>query len=131
MSLFEKPISIIISSEHKFFLDEIKNLFPDIEVDANYSRKGLEDLPIQVLIFIGQAVIGNAIYDILKSGIQIFFNKFNEGKVIFRIWNGMMFNINKKGEVKAITFPDKMKEFEHVKNIDDLIKFLEEIKKEK
>lgn len=58
-------------------LDAVRDAFSEnfqAEVENTYMRCSLDDLPMAVLIFLGDVVWKGAIYDLLKSSIMKFLN---------------------------------------------------------
>jgi len=121
-------VSIGLSREHSEFAKEIEDCFEDLNVSvkAAYMRCCAEDLPIQVYIFLGGSVASGVIYDLLKTGIKKVFSKFKKAHVSVRDSDGIIYNIKQRGKINILVVPERIKEFEHIKNIDDLIQHLKE-----
>ncbi len=127
----QNNISISLSSEHVQYADDVRACFQDLDipVEANYGRKSAEELPMQIMIFLTGAIGGGIVYDLLKIGIKKVYEKFKNAKVAIR-HEGIMFSVSSNGEVQAIVLPERQKEFEYIKTIDDLIDYLKQHKQE-
>jgi len=123
-----KPkLHISISKEHKENLAEIEEIFNDfdIEADANLMRFSAEDLPMQIIIFLGNVIIGGLTWDLLKSAIKKTYEKFSKATITIRDKDSIMYTIKNDFTVVVIVVPDREKEFEHIKNFDDLTKHID------
>lgn len=125
-------ISMSLSMEHAEYVPEVERCFEGIDtgISASYGRKSFGELPMQLLIFLGSAIAGGAIYDALKIGIQKLFKKFEGAGVVIRDSEGIMFGVSPEGKVNAVVIPEQQKEFEHIKTLDDLFAYLSREKNE-
>lgn len=119
-------INISVSREHKKYKKDIRDSFVGLDVNftGNLERKSLEDLPMQVMIFLGGAFVGGAAWDILKLGIKKLFNKFSNIRIVIRDDESIMYGIKSDFSVNVVVVPDRIKEFEKIKSFDDLIVYL-------
>ena len=123
-----KPkLHISISKEHKENLVEIEEIFNDfdIEADANLMRFSAEDLPMQIIIYLGSAIAGGLTWDLIKSAIKKTYEKFSKARITIRDKDSIMYTIKNDFTVVVIVVPDREKEFEHIKNFDDLAKYID------
>ncbi len=123
-----KPkLHISISREHKENLAEIEEIFDDfdIEADAKLMRFSAEDLPMQIIIYLGGVVVGGLTWDLIKSAIKKTYEKFSKARIIIRDKDSIMYAIKNDFTVVVIVVPDRKKEFEHIKNFDDLVKYID------
>lgn len=121
-----KWISISLSKEHAKYAKEIESCFEglNISIDSNYCRFSAMELPIQILIFLWGAIIGNWTYDLLKIGIQKVFKKFSKAKISIRDTEWTIFNIHVNNTINIIANSEKENELLSLKKLDDLILFL-------
>jgi len=122
-------IRISVDREHYEYLDDVLKCFSglNVEVTGPYIRKSLGDLPMQVIVDLAKNVMGNAAYDLLKKSLFKVISKFKQKEdisVLIRDSNGILFNINKSGNINVITLPEQMYKFKNIKNIDDLFDYL-------
>lgn len=124
----ENKIQIVIGKEHANIETDVKEFFSGLDSDirSDFSRKSAEDLPIQVMIVFGGAVISGATWDLIKFGISRLFRKFHEISIVIRDGNGIMFTISKDWKVDVLVVPDRKKEFKHIRNIYGLGRYLVE-----
>ncbi len=118
-----KPkINISVDREHKDAQGIISEAFSDFEVqfDAGLIRKSVEDLPMQIMIFLSGAFVGGLAWDLFKLSIKKLFRKMPKAHVVLRDNNGIMYNVGGDLHVHAIVVPEKQKEFENIKTLDDL-----------
>jgi len=123
----DKPkLHISISKEHKESLAEIEEIFNDfnIEADANLMRFSAEDLPMQIMIFLGGAVVSGLTWDFIRLAIKKTYEKFSKARITIRDKDSIMYTIKNDFTVMVIVVPDRKKEFEHIKNFDDLTKYI-------
>lgn len=127
-----KPLTIGISQEHAAYAPEIEKCFTGLRVSINptYARCSMQELPMQIIIFLGMSVASGAVYDLLKISIFNIFKKFKNARIrIHKNAEGLIFGIRSDGSVNVIVVPEREDEFVHIKNIDDLIKHLKEVNK--
>jgi len=120
----KSKLHISISKEHKENLVEIEEIFNDfnIEVDANLMRFSAEDLPMQIIINI---VAGGLTWDLIKSAIKKTYEKFSKAGITIKDKDSIIYAIKSDFTVVVIVVPDRKKEFEHIKNFDDLAKYID------
>lgn len=119
-------ILISISKEHANEEENVRKIFSklDCDIKSDYERKSDGNLPMQIIIFIGESILSSAIWNTLCYSIKYYFKKFKNSKVliedncgnIFPISNELKVNINKDFEIK--------KEIKKIKNIHSLGKYL-------
>jgi len=122
-----KPkIHISISKEHEKNVIDIQEIFNDFdaEVDANLVRLSAEDLPTQIMIFLGGAVVSGLTWDLIKTAIKKIYQKFSKASVTIRDKDSIMYTIKNDFTVVVVVVPDRKKEFEHIKNFEDLTKHI-------
>jgi len=126
-------ISINISMEHSRFLPEIEDCFKEsgIPISASLMRLSAQELPMQILIFVGSSIAGGVIYDILKAGIKKVFLKFKSTAIVVRDQEGILFGIHEDGKVNAVVISERRAEFANIKNLDDLLTHLETLNQQK
>ena len=119
-------LSISISREHQENSNDIKGIFEDfdVEVNANHIRCTAGTLPLQVTVFIGSAIAGGLLWDLLKLAIKKVYKKFPNSRITLRDKDSIMYSIKNDFTVLVIVVPDRKKEFEHIKNFDDLGKYI-------
>lgn len=123
-----KPkLDISISKEHKEDLAEIEEIFSDfnIKADANLMRFSAEDLPMQIIIHFGSVIASGLTWDLIKLAIKKTYKKFSKARIIIRDKNSIMYAIKNDFTVVVIVVPDRKKEFEYIKNLDDLAKYMD------
>ena len=123
-----KPkLHISISKEHKENLAEIEEIFKDfnIEEGANLIRLSAEDLPMQIIIYLTGVITSGLIWDLIKSAIKRTYEKFPKAAITIRDEDSIMYTIKNDFTVVIIVVPDREKEFEHIKNFDDLTKYID------
>jgi type I restriction enzyme S subunit len=128
----ESNISIDISREHSQFVPEVEACFKEagFSVSASYMRLSAQELPMQILIFVGSSIAGGFIYDLLKAGIRKALSKFNNASIVLEDQEGILFAIREGEKVNAVVVSDKRTEFDHIKTLDDLIAHLRKDKKQ-
>lgn len=120
-------LKISISREHADNQLAIEESFEDFEVnfDAGLMRFSQGDLPMQVIISLVGIFVSGVIWDIFKLSLKKLFKKFPKAQVTIRDNNAIMYSIKADFSINVIVVPDREKEFEHIKKIDDLIKYWE------
>lgn len=115
-------IHISLSREHYKFQEDIRHCFDKLNVDvqSNYIRCSAQQLPMLVIIFLGNSVLSGLTWDLLKLGIENIFGKFKDAGIEIRDQDSIMFAVFPDGKVKAIVTPDRYFEFKKIKNLDDL-----------
>ncbi len=122
-----KPeLNISISREHKENLEAVKEAFKgfDVHIDAGYMRFSEGDLPMQIFIFISKAFIVRAAWDLFKIGIKKIYEKFPKARLVIRDKDSIMYTVKVDFTVNVIVVPDRWKEFEDIKTLDDVIEHL-------
>lgn len=119
-------ILISISKEHSREEENIKKIFSKIDCDikSDYERKSDGNLPMQIIIFVGNQILSSAIWNVLCYSIKRCFKKFKNSKVLVEDNFGNFFPISNKLKVNiSKNFEDK-KEIKNIKNIYSLGKYL-------
>ena len=126
----KSKLHISISREHKENLTEIKEIFSDFDIDINAGlmRFSAGDLPMQIVIFLGGAIASGITWDLLKAAIKKTYEKFPKSGVTIRDNGPVMYAVKSDLTVIVIVIPDRQKEFEHIKEFDDLAKHIEQKK---
>lgn len=124
----ENRIQINISREDKNIESDVKEFFSGLDSDirSDYTRKSARDLPMQVMILLGGAIVSGVTWDLIKFGISKLFRKYPKINITIRDRNGIMFTISKDGKVGVLVVPDRKKEFSNIRNIYGLGKYLVE-----
>lgn len=127
MSSIKPKINISISQEHSDKKKDIEKVLSDFDVNfiGNLRRCSAEELAMQITFFITSSIVGGLMWDLFKTGIKKIFSKFNKAQIIIRDDNSIIYSVKKDLTVSVFVIPERMKEFEHIKNIDDLIKHFE------
>lgn len=120
-------IHISVSREHSRYLKEIEDCFQKLNasVDASYVRKSAEELPIQIIIFLGSSILSGFVYDLIKAGINKLFSKFQKAQITVRDAHSIMFSIDPHGRVMPIVVPSLREKYSHIKTLDDLFSYLQ------
>lgn len=123
---YKSKLHISISKEHKENLAEIEEIFNDfnIEADANLMRFSSEDLPMQIIIYLGSVFAGGLTWDLFKSAIKKTYDKFSNAGITIRDKDSIIYEIKSDFTVVVVVVPDRKKEFEYIKNFDDLAKYI-------
>lgn len=125
----EREIQISLSYEHAHYISQIKDCFRDldIDIDPSYQRLSAGELPMQIMIYLGEFILTGVAYDLLKLGIQKVLKKFQDAKITIR-HQGIFYTVDQAGKVFVCVIPDREKEFEHIQTIDDLISHIQNSK---
>ncbi len=121
-------IKILLSAEHRNYVEDIEKCFDDlnIKVEAGYVRKSIEELPMQVLIFLTGTITTGVTWDLIKIGIKKVLKKFKKVGIRITDRNQNTYNINPEGQINIFLVPNgKTKVISNIENIDDLFKHLE------
>ena len=122
-----KPKIIVLTSATQS-IPEIRSAFDgfDLEFGGAIRRKGFGDIAVQIMIFLSTAFVGGAAWDLFKFSIQKLLNKFPKAQIVVSDADSIIYTIKDEQNIVVIVIPDRAKEFEHVKTLDDLIKHLKE-----
>lgn len=120
-----KP-KISVATNRTKCIPEIKNAFEDFDVELRGTlyRKSLEDVAIQIMIFISGAFASGAVWDLFKHGIKKLFVRTPNAQIVIRDQESIMYTIEEDESVKVVVVPDRVREFEHIKTLDDLVEHL-------
>ncbi len=121
-------IKILLSAEHRNYVEDIAKCFDflNIKVEAGYVRKSVEELPMQVLIFLTGAISGGLTWDLIKIGIKRVLKKFKKAGIRITDRNQNTYNISPEGQMNIFLIPNgKMKVISNITSIDDLFKHLQ------
>ncbi|MDE0092716.1 MAG: restriction endonuclease subunit S [Oligoflexia bacterium] len=121
-------IEIFLSAEHRNYVEDIEKCFDDlnIKVEAGYVRKSIEELPMQVLIFLTGAISGGLTWDLIKIGIKKVLKKFKKAGIRITDRNQNTYNISPEGQMNIFLVPNgEMKVISNITSIDDLFKYLQ------
>lgn len=123
----KSKLHISISEEHKENVTEIEEIFNDfnVEADVNLMRFSAEDLPMQIIIYLGSVVVSGLTWDLLKLAIKKTYEKFSKATITIRDKDSIMYTIKNDFTVVVMVVPDREKEFEHIKSFDDLAKYID------
>lgn len=127
MTKDNQRIRISISREHSDTKIDIEKIFEDlnVKIDANLMRFSAEELAMQIVIFLSGAFVGGAAWDLLKLSVKKLFKKYPKVRIVIQDNSSIMYAIKDDFSVSVIVTPDRIKEFEHIRTIDDMIKYLE------
>lgn len=119
-------ILISISKEHANEDENIKKIFSKLDCDIkyDYERKSDGNLPMQIIIFIGESVISSAIWNVLCYSVRRYFKKFKNSKVLIEDNFGNIFPVSNKLKVNISKDLEINKEIKKIKNIHGLGKYL-------
>lgn len=117
--------------EHASCASDIEDCFKKLKVpvSANYMRCSAEELPMQIIIFLGGAVAGGAFYDLVKLGIQNIFKKFKNIRIEIRDKNYISYSVRPDGSAHANVLPNEKEKYKYIKTIDDLLTHLQSLDK--
>jgi hypothetical protein len=73
------------------------------------------------MIFLWGAVVGGAFYDLVKEWIKALRNKHPKWRIVIIGKNNIMFAVKWDLTINVVVIPERQKEFEHIKEIDDVI----------
>ncbi len=120
----KSKLYISISKEHEENLIKIEKIFNDFDtkVSANLMRFSAEDLPMQIIINI---VAGGLAWDLFKLAIKKIYQIFSRVNITIRDKDSIMYAIKSDFTVIVVVSPDRKKEFEHIKNFDDLAEYID------
>jgi len=126
----KQEISISLSHEHAECKPEIEKVFAGIHVEfiGDLRRFSAGDLPMQIIIFLGGACVSGLFWDIVKAGIKKLYKKFKRVQITIRDRESIMYSVKEDFSVGVIVIPDRKKEFEHIKTLDDVIIHIKNIK---
>lgn len=126
-----QKISISVSREHEKCLPDITAAFGDFKVEyvGGLMRFSAQEMAMQVMIFLTTAFVGGAAWDLLKIGIKKLLNKFPQAYITIRGNDSIMYSVKPDLTINVIVVPERAKEFEHIKSLDDLIMHLQDNKK--
>lgn len=122
----KNEISISLSKEHEKYIPEIVDTFKwlNVKINPDIYRFSSWELAIQIILYIGWTILSWVTYDLLKEWIKRFYSKFSNSSALIdsNIW--VKFLVNKDLTVKAIVIPERENEFENIKNIEDLLNYI-------
>ena len=121
-------IKILLSAEHRNYVEDIEKCFDDlnIKIEAGYVRKSIEELPMQVLIFLTGAITTGITWDLIKIGIKKVRKKFKKVGIRITGKNQNVYNINLRGQINVFLVSNgKTKVISNITSIDDLFKHLQ------
>ena len=127
-TLEKNKIQIQLSREHGRYIKDVEKCFSglNVKVESGYVRKSIEELPMQIFIFLAGAVTSGATYDLLKAGIKKALKKFRKAEISIKDKNQNTYNISSKGQVNIFLNSNrKTKMISNIKTIDDLFKHLQ------
>jgi len=119
-----KPkMNISVSREHAGNEYLIKDIFKDFDINfsAGLMRLSSEELPMRVIIFLSGAFVGGAAWDLFKLAIKNLFKKFPQSQLTLRDSDSIIYSVKEDFKINVIVIPERIKEFEHIKTLDDLI----------
>ena len=128
-----KPkLHISLSREHNKYQPDVAKAFDDLDVsfDGGVMRFSAEEMAMQVMIAIGTGVVSSAVWDAIKVGIKNLHKQFNTVHITFRDSEFIMYTVKSDSSVSVLVVPDRIKEFAHIKTIDDLVVHLQKEKLE-
>ena len=127
-----KPqLHISLSLEHKKYQSDISDSFKafDVTFDGGLMRLSESELPMQLIIFLGGWIVSNVAWDLFKLGIKQVYKKFTKAGITLYDDKSVMYSVRPDLTVRAIVTPDRTKEFENIKTIDDLVTHLQNMAK--
>lgn len=109
------------------YLSDVQEYFKNtwIAIDTNLSCKSFSEwLLLDIIIYLWGAIVSWITYDWVKNWIKALFNKHPNWSITI-IWKGnIMFNVKWDLTVNVVVVPDRKREFENIKNIDDAIEYI-------
>ncbi|MFA5086041.1 MAG: restriction endonuclease subunit S [Candidatus Paceibacterota bacterium] len=119
----KQQLHILLSREHKKFQSDVVNAFKGLNVsfDCGLIRSSYGELPMQIILFLSGWAVSNIAWDILKLGIKKLYKKFIHISITIRDSESIMYAIKSDLTINVLVVPDRIKEFEHIKTIDDLV----------
>lgn len=122
----QSTINISLSREHADQIENVREVFRDFDTDisAEHMRLSAEDLAMQITIYLGGAFLSGAAWDLFKMSIKSLRTKYPKAGIAVRGEEPILFHIKPDQTINVMVVPDRVKEFEHVKTLNDLIKHL-------
>ena len=122
----QPKLHISLSKEHGKYQPDVTEAFKglDVSFDAGLMRFSAEEMAMQVILNIGLGVASSAVWDAIKLGIKKLHKNFKTVRITLRDSDSIMYTVKPDSSVVVLAVPDRMKEFEHIKNVDDLIRHL-------
>lgn len=118
-----QKLYISLSREHSNNLQEIADIFADteldVEINADFVRLSDSDLPMQLVIALGEFVFNGATWDLMKLAIQKIYQKFPKSTISIK-HSSATFTVKKDLSIVTIVIPEKKEEFEHIQKFEDL-----------
>ena len=121
-------IKILLSAEHRNYVEDIEKCFDDlnIKVEAGYVRKSIEELSMQVLIFLTGAITTGVTWDLIKIGIKKIRERFKKVGIRIIDKNQNIYNIPSEGQITIfLVFNGKTKVISNIKTVEDLFNYLQ------
>lgn len=120
---------VLLSEEHADRSSDIKEAFGDLNanVSASFVRLSAGDLPMQIIIFLAKYVANNISWDLIKIGIKKIYARYKDAHITLRDPQGIEFVVMPDQSVRVSVAADRIKEFEHIKTVDDVIVYLKNI----
>lgn len=123
-----KPqLHISLSKEHEKNLSDVKDAFNgfDVHYAGGLMRFSEMEMAMQVIVSVGGWVVSNLAWDFIKLGIERVYQKFPRAHVTIRDDGGVMYTVKSDLSIFVVVIPDRTKEFEYIKTIDDLAAHLQ------
>ena len=122
----QPKIRISLSREHNKYQSDVADAFKGVDVsfDAGLMRFSAEEMVMQIILNFGIGIASSAMWDAIKIGIKKLHNKFKTARITLRDSDSIMYTVKPDLTVTILVVPDKMKEFQHIKTLDDLIIYL-------
>ena len=124
--ILSSKIQVSVSKEHAKQTDAVRKVFGDlpVNVSADHWRLSEGGLTMQVTIFLGGAFLGGAAWDLLKLAIKKLREEYPKSGIAIRNQESILFVIRPDQTVNTVVVPERVKEFQHIKTLNDLISYL-------
>jgi type I restriction enzyme S subunit len=119
----QPKLHISLSKEHNKYQSDVADAFKglDISFDGGLMRFSAQEMAMQIILNLGISVLSSAMWDAIKVGVKKLHKKFNTARVTLRDSDSIMYTVKPDLSVTVLAVPDRMKEFAHIKNLDDLV----------
>lgn len=119
-------LHISLSREHNKYQSDVADAFKGIDVsfDGGLMRFSAEEMAMQVILNIGIGIASSAMWDGIKVGIKKLHKKFSNARITLRDSDSVMYTVKPDLSLTVLVVPNRVKEFEHIKNFDDLANYL-------
>jgi type I restriction enzyme S subunit len=123
----QPKLHISLSKEHSKYQSDVADAFKDLDIsfDGGLMRFSAQEMAMQVMLNLGLGVVSSAMWDAIKFGIKKLHKKFNKVRITLRDADSIMYTVKPDLSVTVLAVPDRMKEFTHIKTLNDLVVHLQ------